>query len=153
MTSDKMAGMSTAAPTDPSTSNRSVLLQCPSEGNAQLELQLVWCRQQLSFNILVERVIDKTVHPLLAGLMGKHLQPLASVDKKKTTYERGKSRTELGAEHVLIIQSLIVECKTQSIEPAAYLKDELQRVSIHSAGKIQKLTRRAWKALFAQNPL
>jgi len=153
MTSDKMAGMSTAASKDPSTSNRSVLLQNPSEGNAQPKRQLAWCRQQVSLSILQKRVIEKTLRSLLAGLMAEHLQPLPSVDEKKNSYERGKSRTEPGAEHVGIIQSLIMDCKTLSIEPAAYLKDALQRVSIRSAGKVPNLTRRAWKTLFAQNPL
>ena len=61
--------------------------------------------------------------------------------------------TELGAEHVGIIQSLIVTCKMQGIDPATYLVDVLQRVAIHPASKVEELTPRVWKDLFADNPL
>jgi transposase len=61
--------------------------------------------------------------------------------------------TELGAEHVGIIQSLIVTCKMQGIDPATYLVDVLQRVAIHPASKVEELTPRLWKDLFAENPL
>jgi transposase len=61
--------------------------------------------------------------------------------------------TELGAEHVGIIQSLIATCKMQDIDPATYLVDVLQRVAIHPASKVEELTPRVWKALFAQSPL
>jgi hypothetical protein len=61
--------------------------------------------------------------------------------------------TELGAEHVGIIQSLIVTCKMQGIDPATYLVDVLQRVAIHPASQVEELTPRLWKNLFAQNPL
>ena len=61
--------------------------------------------------------------------------------------------TELGAEHVGIIQSLIVTCKLQGIDPATYLVDVLQRVAIHPASKVEELTPRVWKDRFADNPL
>ena len=61
--------------------------------------------------------------------------------------------TELGAEHVGIIQSLIVTCKMQGIDPATYLVDVLQRVAIHPASQVEELTPRRWKDLFADNPL
>ena len=61
--------------------------------------------------------------------------------------------TELGAEHEGIIQSLIVTCKMQGIDPAIYLVDFLQRVAIHPPSKVEELTPRRWKDLFAQNPL
>ena len=61
--------------------------------------------------------------------------------------------TELGAEHVGIIQSLIVTCKMQGIDPAIYLVDVLQRIAIHPAKQVEDLTPRVWKDLFAQNPL
>ena len=61
--------------------------------------------------------------------------------------------TELGAEHVGIIQSLISTCKLQGINPHRYLTDVLQRVSEHPASKVGELTPRAWKERFADNPL
>lgn len=61
--------------------------------------------------------------------------------------------TELGAEHVGIIQSLISTCKLHDINPYTYLTDVLQRVSDHPASKIDELTPRVWKETFADNPM
>jgi transposase len=61
--------------------------------------------------------------------------------------------TELGAEHVGLIQSLISTCKLHDIQPYAYLIDVLQRISVHPASKVEDLTPRVWKILFAGNPL
>ncbi len=61
--------------------------------------------------------------------------------------------TELGAEPVGIIQSLIVTCKMQGIDPTTYLVDVLQRIASHPASNVEALTPRGWKTLFAQNPL
>lgn len=41
----------------------------------------------------------------------------------------------------------------QGIDPTTYLADVLQRIAIHPAKKIEELTPRVWKDLFAQNPL
>ena len=61
--------------------------------------------------------------------------------------------TELGAEHVGIIQSLIVTCKLHDINPYTYLIDVLQRISHHPASQVEELTPRVWKTLFADNPM
>ena len=61
--------------------------------------------------------------------------------------------TELGAEHVGIIQSLISTCKLHNIDPYTYLVDVLQRVSEHPAKDVIELTPRVWKTRFADNPL
>ncbi len=61
--------------------------------------------------------------------------------------------TELGAEQVGIIQSLLVTCKLHNINPYTYLVDVLQRISIHPASKVEELTPRRWKALFAEDPM
>jgi len=61
--------------------------------------------------------------------------------------------TELGAEHVGLIQSLISTCHLQGINPYTYLVDVLQRVSIHPAHRVAELTPRLWKEHFADNPL
>lgn len=61
--------------------------------------------------------------------------------------------TELGAEHVGIIQSLISTCKLHDIDPNVYLTDVLQRVSQHPAKDTADLIPRRWKQLFADNPL
>lgn len=61
--------------------------------------------------------------------------------------------TELGAEHVGIIQSLIVTCKLHDINPYTYLTDVLLRISEHPASRVEELTPRRWKELFADNPM
>ena len=61
--------------------------------------------------------------------------------------------TELGAEHVGIIQSLISTCKLHNVDPYTYLVDVLQRVSDHPSKDVLELTPRVWKTLFADNPL
>ena len=61
--------------------------------------------------------------------------------------------TELGAEHVGIIQSLLCTCKLHGVDPYTYLVDILQRVSVHPASDVVSLTPRRWKETFAQAPL
>ena len=61
--------------------------------------------------------------------------------------------TEIGAERVGIIQSLLVTCKLHGIDPYTYLVDVLQRISIHPASRVIELTPREWKTRFADNPL
>jgi transposase len=61
--------------------------------------------------------------------------------------------TEIGAKQVGIIQSLLVTCKLQGVDPYTYLMDILQRISQHPASKVIELTPRVWKETFADNPL
>jgi len=59
----------------------------------------------------------------------------------------------VGAKYVGIIQSLIVTCRLQGINPSIYLTDVLQRVSSWPAERMIELTPRLWKGTFAENPL
>lgn len=61
--------------------------------------------------------------------------------------------TELGAEHLGIIQSLISTSKLHDINPYTYLVDVLQRISQHPAREAAKLTPRLWKTHYADQPL
>ena len=61
--------------------------------------------------------------------------------------------TELGAEQVGIIQSLLVTCKLHGINPHTYLVDVLQRIDRHPASQVLQLTPRVWKECFADDPL
>ena len=61
--------------------------------------------------------------------------------------------TELGARRVGVIQSLLVTCKLQGVDPYTYLVDVLQRVGQHPAKRVMELTPRVWKMLFAERPL
>ena len=61
--------------------------------------------------------------------------------------------TEIGAQYVGIIQSLISTCRLQGIDPYTYLVDVLQRVATQPANRVAELTPRVWKEHFAGNPL
>jgi transposase len=61
--------------------------------------------------------------------------------------------TELGARHVGIMQSLLATCRLHDVDPYDYLVDVLQRIGQHPASKVEELTPRRWKELFASNPL
>ena len=61
--------------------------------------------------------------------------------------------TELGAEHVGIMQSLFVTCRLHDINPYDYLVDVLQRVGLHPAARVAELTPRLWKQHFAASRL
>ena len=61
--------------------------------------------------------------------------------------------TEIGAQRVGIVQSLLVTCRLHSVDSYTYLVDVLQRVSVHPAKRVIELTPRMWKSLFADAPL
>lgn len=61
--------------------------------------------------------------------------------------------SEIGAERVGIIQSLLTTCKLHQVDPYTYLVDVLQRISQHPARRVLELTPRAWKTRFADDPM
>jgi len=61
--------------------------------------------------------------------------------------------TELGARHVGIVQSLIVNCRLHVIDLYTYLVDVLGRVGEHPASRVIDLTPRMLKTHFANAPL
>ncbi len=61
--------------------------------------------------------------------------------------------TEVGAETVGIIQSLVSTRRLHGINPYTYLVDVLQRIALHPDSQVEDLTPRRWKALFADKPL
>ena len=61
--------------------------------------------------------------------------------------------TEIGAERIGLIQSLLVTCRLQGVDPYTYLVDVLQRISEHPASRVIELTPRLWKTQFSHNPM
>ncbi len=59
--------------------------------------------------------------------------------------------SEIGAEQLGILQSLMVTCRLQGVNPYHYLVDVLQRVALHPAKEVLDLTPRIWKEKFAKN--
>ena len=68
-------------------------------------------------------------------------------------FPQSTHRTEIGADRVAIIQSLLVTCRLQGVDPYTYLVDVLQRISEHPASQVNDLTPRIWKEKFSQNPM
>ena len=66
---------------------------------------------------------------------------------------RPTHRTEIGADRVAVIQSLLVTCRLQGVDPYTYLVDVLQRISEHPASQVADLTPRVWKTKFAHDPM
>jgi transposase len=61
--------------------------------------------------------------------------------------------TEVGAEKVGQTQSLLATCVLHDVDPYTYLVDILQRVDTHPFSRVDELTPRRWKELFAADPL
>ena len=61
--------------------------------------------------------------------------------------------SEVGAQRVGIIQSLLVTCRLHEVDACTYLVDVLQRISVHPAKRAIELTPRMWKSLFADAPM
>lgn len=61
--------------------------------------------------------------------------------------------TEVGAQRVGVVQSLLATCRLQDVDAYAYLVDVLQRVGQHPAKRAVELTPRVWKTMFADRPL
>ncbi|MEQ8494077.1 MAG: IS66 family transposase, partial [Gammaproteobacteria bacterium] len=61
--------------------------------------------------------------------------------------------SEVGAEKVGIVQSLLTTCRLQGVDPYRYLVDVLQRIAMHPDNQVDELTPRRWKTLFADEPL
>jgi transposase len=56
--------------------------------------------------------------------------------------------SEDGARNAAILFSLVVSCKLAEVDPFAYLKDVLARISTHPVGHIEELIPREWKKRF-----
>ncbi len=61
--------------------------------------------------------------------------------------------TELGAEHVGIIQNLVLRYRMHEVDRYTWLVDVLQRIATHPARVVAQLTPRLWKEHLATNPL
>jgi transposase len=61
--------------------------------------------------------------------------------------------TEIGAQYVGIVQSLLSTCLLHKVDPYTYLVDVLQRVENHPASRVEELTPRLWKEHFAADPI
>jgi transposase len=126
-----------------------------------------WCRDQLARGgLLPSDSLTKALNYVLSReasltvfLENPDVQPDTNhLERALRPIPMGKKNwmfcwTELGAEHLGIIQSLISTCKLHGMNPYTYLVDVLQRISQHPARDVANLTPRLWKTRFAENPL
>ncbi len=129
------------------------------------ELFFEWCQQQASrVDILPQSLFAKAIYyarhhetelkvyltdptvPMDTGALERGLRVIP-MGKKNWLF----NWTEVGAEHMGIIQSLMVSCKMQGINPSVYLTDVLQRVGMHPASKVDELTPKNWKKKYANH--
>lgn len=61
--------------------------------------------------------------------------------------------SEVGAEHMGIIQRLISTCRLHGVAPYTYRVDVFQRVGVHPTSRVAELTPRLWKDHFADSPM
>lgn len=61
--------------------------------------------------------------------------------------------TELGAEHAGIMNAMLATCRMQGLDPRVWLSDVLLRIDTHPASRVDELTPRHWKELFAHDPM
>lgn len=126
-----------------------------------------WCRDQLdqgglvpsdrivrALNYVLRREVSLRVFletpdvPMDTNHLERALRPIP-LGRKNWLF----SWSELGAEHVGLIQSLITTCQLHGVNPYTYLVDVLQRISQHPARDVADLTPRRWKTRFADTPL
>jgi len=55
--------------------------------------------------------------------------------------------SEAAAHRTMVLLTLVQTCKAHQIDPFAYLRDIIDRVSTHPATRIDELTPRRWKEL------
>jgi len=56
-----------------------------------------------------------------------------------------------GGRRAAVIYSLVASCKLAEIDPFAYLRDVLNRISTHPNARIGELTPRGWQAALTQS--
>lgn len=137
-----------------------------TESQAIVKKIFAWCETQLQSDLLPDDDLIKAVNYTLKRKDALQVfienpdVPLDTnhLERQIRAIPMGKKNwifawTELGAEHIGIIQSLICTCKLQGIDPYDYLVDVLQRVSLHPAKGVMELTPKVWKEKFADKPL
>ncbi len=61
--------------------------------------------------------------------------------------------TEIGGEHIGIMNAMLATCRMQGVDPRIWLTDVLLRIDSHPASRVDELTPRRWKELFAHDPM
>ncbi len=81
-------------------------------------------------------------NPAIDNNLSERVLRIVAVGRKKWMF----AGSDAGAERAAIIYSLVATCKLCHIDPFAYLRDVLDRVSTHPANRIVELTPSGWKS-------
>ncbi|MEO8035127.1 MAG: IS66 family transposase [Acidobacteriota bacterium] len=92
--------------------------------------------------------LENPAVPIDTNHLERQIRPIA-VGRKNWLF----CWTEIGAEYVGIVQSLLRTCRLHGVDPYTYLVDVLQRIATHPASQVHLLTPRLWKEHFAANPM
>lgn len=88
------------------------------------------------------RYVENPALAIDSNAVEREIRPVA-LGKKNWLF----CASEVGAEASAIIYSLIASCKLADINPTEYFTDVLQRISEHSASKVEELIPVNWKVL------
>jgi transposase len=102
----------------------------------------------LEREVALKVFLEDPAVPLDTNHLERQIRPVA-IGRKNWLF----CWTEIGAQYSGVIQSLLSTCRLQGVDPYTYLVDVLQRVQTHPAARVAELTPRAWKGLFAADPL
>lgn len=92
--------------------------------------------------------LENPAVPIDTNHLERQIRPIA-VGRKNWLF----CWTEVGAQYVGVVNSLIATCRLHGVAPYDYFVDVLQRVETHPAVRVQELTPRLWKERFAADPL
>jgi transposase len=92
--------------------------------------------------------LENPAVPIDTNHLERQIRPIA-VGRKNWLF----CWTEVGAQYVGVVNSLIATCRLHGIAPYEYFVDVLQRVETHPAIRVKELTPRLWKEHFAANPM
>jgi hypothetical protein len=92
--------------------------------------------------------LENPAVPLDTNHLERQIRPIA-VGRKNWVF----CWTEVGAQYVGIVQSLLSTCRLHGVDPYTYLVDVLQRIATHPAALVHELTPRLWREHFAADPL
>lgn len=90
----------------------------------------------------LSRYLDEPILAIDSNAVEREIRPIA-LGKKNWLF----CASEAGAEASAIIYSLIASCRLAAIDPADYLTDVLERISVHPNSKVEELIPVNWKRI------
>ena len=102
--------------------------------------------RETALRVFLEFVLEFPNVPIDTNHLEREIRPIA-MGRKTWLF----CWTEIGAECVGVVQSLLATCRLQDVDPYNYLVDVLQRIDKHPVAEVAKLTPRLWKSTSPAN--